>query len=87
MTNVIDTLPKAESDELLDVLFAHLYRSERLYEHDWRAHDLVAWDNIAVQHARPNVTLDGPARTLRKVYAPVPPKSANPKRPNFVSAR
>lgn len=86
MTQVIDSLPKAESDGLLDELFSHLYRTEAIYEHDWRPHDLVAWDNIAVQHARPNVTLEGPARTLRKVFAPVPPKSANPKRPSFVTA-
>jgi taurine dioxygenase len=87
MTHLIESLTTSESDALLEELFSHLYRSEGLYEHDWRTHDLVAWDNIAVQHARPNLTLEGPARTLRKVYAPVPPKSANPKRPTFVTAR
>lgn len=86
MTQAIDGLERDESEALLERLFAHLYRDELLYEHDWRNHDLVAWDNIAVQHARPNVTLDGPVRTLRKVYAPVPPKGANPKRPTFAAA-
>ena len=80
MTMSVEDLPHDESEALLERLFSHLYRSEVLYEHDWRTHDLVAWDNIAVQHARPNVTLEGPVRTLRKVYAPVPPRSANPKR-------
>jgi taurine dioxygenase len=86
MTHAIDSMDKDESEELLERLFAHLYRDEFLYEHDWRDRDLVAWDNIAVQHARPNVTLEGPVRTLRKVFAPIPPKSANPKRPTYASA-
>ena len=86
MTQEIDGMERDESEALLERLFAHLYRDEALYEHDWRTHDLVAWDNIAVQHARPNVTLEGPVRTLRKVYAPVPPRSANPKRPTFAKA-
>ena len=86
MTQGIDTLPKQESDELLEELFSHLYRSEGIYEHDWREHDLVAWDNIAIQHARPNVTLEGPARTLRKIFAPLPPRGAV-KRPTFTSAK
>jgi len=86
MTQGIDTLPKQESDELLEELFSHLYRSEGIYEHDWRERDLVAWDNIAIQHARPNVTLEGPARTLRKIFAPLPPRGAV-KRPTFTSAK
>jgi hypothetical protein len=30
----------------------------------------VAWDNLAVQHARPNVAMDGPVRTLRRAVVP-----------------
>ena len=86
MTQAIETLDRPDSDELLEELFSHLYRPEAIYEHDWRQHDLVAWDNIAVQHARPNVTLEGPVRTLRKVFTPVPPPSAKPSRPKFVSS-
>jgi taurine dioxygenase len=87
MTHGIEGMGKDESEELLQELFAHLYRPEAVYSHDWRERDLVAWDNIATQHGRPNVTLEGPARTLRKVYAPVPPRSANPKRPTFAQAK
>jgi alpha-ketoglutarate-dependent taurine dioxygenase len=86
MTQSIEGLDRDDSEALLERLFSHLYRDEAVYEHDWRERDLVAWDNIAVQHARPNVTLEGPARTLRKVYAPVPPKSANPTRPTYAAA-
>jgi taurine dioxygenase len=86
MTHEVDGLDRDESEALLERLFAHLYRSDAIYEHNWRGGDLVAWDNIAVQHGRPNVALEGPARTLRKVFAPIPPRSANPKRPTFAAA-
>jgi taurine dioxygenase len=42
----------ADSDELLDAVFAHLYRSANVYEHDWRAGDLIVWDNLVLQHGR-----------------------------------
>ena len=59
MTQGIDTIGKPEGEELLQELFRHLYRPESVYSHDWREHDLVAWDNISIQHGRPNVTLEG----------------------------
>jgi len=43
------------------------------WEHGWHDGDFVVWDNLAVQHARLTVLLDGPARVLRKVIAPKPP--------------
>jgi alpha-ketoglutarate-dependent taurine dioxygenase len=61
-----------ESEALLAALRAHLYRPANTYEHHWRQGDLVVWDNLAIQHTRPYVALDGPARTLRKVAAPPP---------------
>lgn len=85
MTREIVGLAAAESEALLEELFSHLYRPENVYEHHWRRHDLVAWDNIAVQHARPNVELEGPVRTLRKVFAPIPPRNAATK-PSFAKA-
>ena len=70
MTYRIGGLDSEESETLLEVLFNHLARDEAIVEHHWRKNDLVLWDNIALQHARPNVSTDGPARTLRKVFAP-----------------
>jgi taurine dioxygenase len=72
MTQRIDGMEPEESEALLEALFDHLYRAENVVEHHWREHDLVLWDNIALQHARPNVTIEGPARTLRKTFAPSP---------------
>lgn len=86
MTCAVENLPASDSEAMLEELFGHLYRTESIYEHEWRHHDLVAWDNIAVQHARPNVTVEGPVRTLRKVFAPLPPPSAKPARPKFATA-
>ena len=72
MTKEIVGLPRAESEALLTELFAHLYQPPAQWNHDWRPCDLVVWDNVAIQHARPNVTSTGPARTLRKVASPIP---------------
>jgi taurine dioxygenase len=69
-TREIVELPKAESDELLDALFAHLYQPELQVAHDWQTGDLVVWDNQAIQHGRPYVPGQGPTRTLRKIHAP-----------------
>jgi taurine dioxygenase len=57
---------RAESDDLFDEVFAHLYRPEATYEHHWVAGDLIIWDNLALQHGRranPNIVV----RSLRRV--------------------
>jgi alpha-ketoglutarate-dependent taurine dioxygenase len=59
-------------EALLDEVFDHLYAPANVWDHDWQLHDLALWDNLAVQHARPNVPVDGPVRTLRKVATPMP---------------
>ena len=38
---------------MLAELFAHLYAPENVYTHRWESNDLVIWDNLSVQHARP----------------------------------
>jgi alpha-ketoglutarate-dependent taurine dioxygenase len=74
-----------ESEALLQELFAHLYGEANSLEHSWRSGDLVAWDNLAVQHARGPVLKDGPARTLRKVISPIPAIAGSAERPKFAS--
>jgi taurine dioxygenase len=73
-----------ESEELLQGLFAHLYAPAAVYEHTWQDGDLMVFDNIALQHARSNVELNGPKRTLRKVIAPIPKVSMQA--PTFAKA-
>lgn len=52
MTKEIVGLPPAESDALLETLFAAVERPEFVYAHAWRVGDLVVWDNRCTFHAR-----------------------------------
>lgn len=72
MTARIEGLDPVDSEALLDELFAHLYRPEAVLDHEWLQGDVVVWDNLALQHARANVEIEGPERTLRKVIGPLP---------------
>jgi taurine dioxygenase len=65
-TDALLPLEPKESTALIERLFAHLYRPEHIYVHDWEADDLVIWDNHAVQHSRSEVGAEKP-RTLRRV--------------------
>jgi alpha-ketoglutarate-dependent taurine dioxygenase len=71
-TSEIPELSHDESEALIEDLFSYLYDPAELYEHAWKQGDLVLWDNLAIQHGRPNVALDGPPRTLRKIVSPIP---------------
>jgi len=66
MTVRIEGLPAQESDELLTILFDHQERSEFIYEHVWRAGDLVMWDNRCALHARTDFSPDE-RRLMRRV--------------------
>jgi taurine dioxygenase len=59
-------LSAGESESLIQELFARLYDPANRYEHRWRRGDLIVWDNLALQHARPPVP-HGVARTLQRV--------------------
>jgi taurine dioxygenase len=59
-------LSPTASDEILEEVFEALYPEEQVYEHTWQPHDLVLWDNLTVQHARPEPN-DRP-RTLRRYH-------------------
>src|SRR6185369_5637808 len=63
----IEGMDKAHSDALLDQAFQVMYAPEAVYEHRWEAGDLLVWNNVALQHARGNVSFDGAPRTLRRV--------------------
>ena len=76
-------LSKEENEELLEVLFDHLYNSPGVLRHEWQQGDLVVWDNRLLQHARGTVDLEGPARTLRKVVGPMFFSEADRVRPTF----
>lgn len=52
-TDRVHGFERDESDEILAEVYAAMYAEDRVYAHCWREHDLVMWDNWAVQHARP----------------------------------
>jgi alpha-ketoglutarate-dependent taurine dioxygenase len=86
MTKDIVELGPEEGEELLQELFAHMYHPSVLVEHEWRTGDLVVFDNLALQHARGNVAVDGPARRLRKVMLPMSAGIAAMSKPQYTSA-
>ena len=59
-------LDDADSEAVLDAVFAVLYAEENRYEHRWRVGDLVLWDNIALHHGRPSFDVAA-KRTLQRV--------------------
>lgn len=52
MTQYVVDMDRAESDALLEKLFAHIEKDEFIYAHPWDLGDLVIWDNRSVNHAR-----------------------------------
>jgi taurine dioxygenase len=48
----IPGLPLAESEALLDALWAHATKPEFSWYQQWRKGDLILWDNRAVMHRR-----------------------------------
>ena len=65
MTARIDGLERAESEALLEELFAFADRRELIYEHVWRPGDLIMWDNWCSCHARTDFP-DEERRLLRR---------------------
>lgn len=48
----VEDMEQAESDALLDALWAHATRPQFTYVHTWQVGDLLIWDNRAVLHRR-----------------------------------
>lgn len=65
-TDRIVDLPRGMSDDILEEVYAALYDPEQIYIHCWQPFDLIVWDNLTIQHARPEPR-DGP-RTLRRYH-------------------
>lgn len=59
-------LTESDSEALLEELFAALYAPDNIYRHNWHNGDLLIWDNILLQHGRPETPAGSP-RILRRV--------------------
>ncbi|MSP67337.1 MAG: TauD/TfdA family dioxygenase [Alphaproteobacteria bacterium] len=58
----VDGLAVAESDALLDALWAHAVKPEFVWVHRWRVGDVILWDNRCTLHRR-----DGFAPEARRI--------------------
>jgi alpha-ketoglutarate-dependent taurine dioxygenase len=70
-THSVRGLDAEASEDLIEELFAVLYGPDNVFSYEWRNGDLIVWDNWSLHHARPDVELEGPARTLRKIGLPM----------------
>ncbi len=66
MTQYIVGMPAAESEALLEELFDHQEQRRFVYEHVWRAGDVILWDNRCTLHARTDFD-PGERRLLRRI--------------------
>ena len=66
MTEYIVDMPRAQSDELLKLLFDHQEQTQFQYEHRWQVGDVLIWDNRCTLHARRDFD-DRHLRKLRRV--------------------
>lgn len=66
-TSHIVGMPVDASETILQLLFELIYSPENVYTHHWQNNDLLVWDNMALQHRRPDTTTDPAPRVLRRV--------------------
>jgi taurine dioxygenase len=66
---------RADSEAARQEAHRCLYASDNLYAHHWQVGDLVVWNNIVLQHGRPELPESG-ARTLRRVATVQPDTSS-----------
>jgi len=52
LNSYIDGLSVAESEELLDALWAHTVQPKFVWEHRWKVGDVLMWDNRCAMHRR-----------------------------------
>jgi taurine dioxygenase len=57
---------REDSEAARRVAHEHLYASDNTYRHDWQVGDLVIWNNLSLQHGRPQLPASG-ERTHRRV--------------------
>jgi taurine dioxygenase len=65
----VQGLARADSDALLRELFGYLYAPGNRLEHVWANGDFLLWDNLALQHGRPDVTGIWPRKLQRAAVA------------------
>jgi taurine dioxygenase len=81
-TDRVVGLTESESDALLAEIYDALYGAGNTFRLDWHVGDLAVWDNLALQHHRPDFpTTEG--RTMQRVC--INPKTAEQLVPNLAA--
>lgn len=86
-TDQVVGVSAAESDVLLRDLFAVLYDAANVHVHQWSVGDLVLWDNLALQHGRPDIPTDEPRTLQRVVIGPYTPGELVPNLAELLAPR
>lgn len=66
ITTHIAGMTHAESQAILQPLFAHAVRPEFTYRHRWQPHDLIMWDNRCAMHQALRDRLPGAHRHMHR---------------------
>jgi alpha-ketoglutarate-dependent taurine dioxygenase len=75
----VDGLPEDRGRSLLQSLQEHAEANAPRYEHKWRPHDVLMWDNVSVQHkASGDFPVGEPRRFWRYMIAGEPPVAFGP---------
>lgn len=64
-TMAVDGCPHEQSRALLDELFAFIRRPEHVHAHDWRAGDLMIWENRTLVHMSSGIPDGQPSVSYR----------------------
>jgi len=65
LTSHVVELPRDEGEALIQELFSLIYADDNVYAHHWQTNDVIIWDNLALQHCRPD-EMGLPIRRLRR---------------------
>lgn len=65
MDKIVDW-DREQSEAARNVAHEHLYRPDNTYRHQWEVGDLVVWNNLSLQHSRPQLP-GNQERTHRRV--------------------
>ncbi len=65
--DAVEGMNQAEGDALLDALYAHCDQDRFRYSHQWRAGDMLIWDNRAALHQATPARVPGERRYMHRI--------------------
>lgn len=65
--DAVEGMDERDGDALLDALYAHCDQPRFRYSHEWRAGDMLIWDNRAALHQATPVRVPGERRYMHRI--------------------